>query len=146
MLVVYCNCLGLVVIYGSSKREHFRHNTHAHKLSNYDELLTVDTGLGTFLFLQVRMDIYRAKLELMFELNRMPTDDEIIERVGISPERHHEVTRASKPVFSLHTRHSITQEEFINGITDVDGVGGDKRRQPALLRLALDDVVITYTL
>ncbi|KAF9620035.1 hypothetical protein IFM89_010651 [Coptis chinensis] len=30
-------------------------------------------------------------------------------------------------------------EEFINGITDVGGVCGN-RRQPALLRLALDDV------
>ncbi|KAF9612542.1 hypothetical protein IFM89_001409 [Coptis chinensis] len=34
-------------------------------------------------------------------------------------------------------------EEFINGITDVGGVCGN-RRQPALLRLALDDVVIIY--
>lgn len=92
------------------------------------------------------MEIQRAKLELMFELDRLPTEEEIIERVGISPERYHEVMRASKHVFSLHARHSTTQEEFINGITDVDGVGGDKRRQPALLRLALDDVVITNAL
>ncbi|KAF9620858.1 hypothetical protein IFM89_015099, partial [Coptis chinensis] len=37
-------------------------------------------------------------------------------------------------------RHATTQEEFINGITDVGGVCGNRRRQPALLRLALDDV------
>ncbi|CAI9092508.1 OLC1v1027763C1 [Oldenlandia corymbosa var. corymbosa] len=89
----------------------------------------------------VRVDIQKAKLELLFELKRMPTDDEIIERAGISPERYHEVTRASKPILSLHAKHSTTQEEFINAITDVDGVDGDKRRQPALLRLALDDVL-----
>lgn len=90
----------------------------------------------------VRVEIQRAKLELMFELQRMPTDDEIIERVGISPGRYHEVMRVSKPISSLHARHTTTQEEFINGITDVDGVEGDKRRrQPALLRLALDDVL-----
>ncbi|KAL2556184.1 RNA polymerase sigma factor sigE [Forsythia ovata] len=89
----------------------------------------------------VRVEINRAKLELLFELQRMPTDEEIIERVGISPERHHEVMRVSKPIISLHSRHALTQEEFINGITDVDGVQGDKRRQPALLRLALDDVL-----
>ncbi|KAE8733881.1 RNA polymerase sigma factor sigE [Hibiscus syriacus] len=82
-----------------------------------------------------------AKLELMFELKREPTDNEIIEKVGISPERYQEVMRASKPVGSLHSRHSVTQEEFISGITDVDGVSGDHRRQPALLRLALDDVL-----
>lgn len=93
------------------------------------------------------MEIQKAKLELLFELHRMPTEEEIIERVGISPERYHEVMRASKPIISLHSRHSVTQEEFINGITDVDGVeGGDKRRQPALLRLALDDVVIYCSL
>ncbi|KAI3458034.1 hypothetical protein Pfo_014697 [Paulownia fortunei] len=89
----------------------------------------------------VRVEIQRAKLELLFELQRLPTDEEIIDRVGISPERYHEVMRVSKPIISLHARHEVTQEEFINGITDVDSVEGDKRRQPALLRLALDDVL-----
>lgn len=97
-------------------------------------------------FLQVRVEIQRAKLELMFQLQRLPTEEEIIDKVGISPERYHDVMRASRPVFSLHSRHSVTQEEFISGITDVDGVGGDNRRQPALLRLALDDVVIKESL
>lgn len=94
----------------------------------------VSFGLET-----VRVEIQKAKLELLVKLQRQPTVEEIIERAGISPERHHEVMRASKPVFSLHSRHAITQEEFISGITDVDG--GDKRRQLALLRLALDDVL-----
>lgn len=94
--------------------------------------------------MQVRVEIQRAKLELSFELHRLPTEDEIVKKVGISPERYHEVMKASKPVISLHLRHATTQEEYINGITDVDGVGADKWRQPALLRLALDDVVITY--
>ncbi|XP_031095702.1 RNA polymerase sigma factor sigE, chloroplastic/mitochondrial-like [Ipomoea triloba] len=89
----------------------------------------------------VRAEIQRAKLELLFELQRMPTDDEITERVGISTDRYHEVMKASKPVSSLHARNRVTQEELINGITDLDGVEGDKRQQPALLRLALDDVL-----
>ncbi|OMO56397.1 RNA polymerase sigma-70 [Corchorus olitorius] len=89
----------------------------------------------------VRVEIQRAKLELLFELHREPTEDEIVKKVGISPERYQEVMRASKSVASLHSRHSVTQEELISGITDVDGVGGDHRRQPALLRLALDDVL-----
>ncbi|KAB2596784.1 RNA polymerase sigma factor sigE [Pyrus ussuriensis x Pyrus communis] len=89
----------------------------------------------------VRAEIQKAKLEMMFSLKRMPTDEEIIEKVGISPERYHEVMRASKPVSSLHSRHATTQEEYINGITDVDGVEGDNRRKPALLRLAIDDVL-----
>lgn len=89
----------------------------------------------------IRVEIQKAKLELLFELQRIPTDEEIIKRVGLSPERYHEVMKVSKPVSSLHARNRITQEEFINGITDVDDVDGDKRKQPALLRLALDDVL-----
>ncbi|XP_075495252.1 RNA polymerase sigma factor sigE, chloroplastic/mitochondrial-like [Primulina tabacum] len=89
----------------------------------------------------VRVEIQRTKLELSFELQRLPTEKEILDRVGISPERYQEVMRASKPIYSLQARNSVTQEEFINGITDVDGVEGDKRRQPELLRLALDDVL-----
>ncbi|KAL2318329.1 hypothetical protein Fmac_032205 [Flemingia macrophylla] len=90
---------------------------------------------------RVRVEIQRAKLELTFELHRTPTEEEIVERVGISPERYHEVMKASKPILSLHSRHIITQEEFINGVTDVDGVNSDNRRQLAVLRLALDDVL-----
>ncbi|XP_023899953.2 RNA polymerase sigma factor sigE, chloroplastic/mitochondrial [Quercus suber] len=89
----------------------------------------------------VRVEIQRAKLELLFELHRLPTKDEIIKKVGISPERYHEVLKASKPVLSLHSRHATTQEEYINGIPDVDGVGAENWKQPALQRLALDDVL-----
>lgn len=96
--------------------------------------------------MQVRGEIQRAKLELLFELKRVPTDEEIIQRVNISPERYREVMKASKPILSLHSRHGVTQEEFINGITDVDGVENENQRQPALLRLALDDVVSTCSL
>ncbi|KAL8519209.1 hypothetical protein ACS0TY_010230 [Phlomoides rotata] len=86
----------------------------------------------------VRAEIQKAKLQLKFELQRLPTYEEIIERIGISAERYHEVMRVSKPILSLHAKHAVTNEEFINGITDVDG---DSRRQPALLRIALDDVL-----
>ncbi|XP_047317837.1 RNA polymerase sigma factor sigE, chloroplastic/mitochondrial [Impatiens glandulifera] len=90
----------------------------------------------------VRIEIQRAKLELLFELKRLPTNEEIMKKVGISPERYNEVMNSSKPALSLHSRHATTQEELINGIADTDHVGGDKRkRQPALLRLALDDVL-----
>ncbi|KAJ7965389.1 RNA polymerase sigma factor [Quillaja saponaria] len=107
--------------------------------------LTISSFLRVSFGLEsVRVEIQKAKLELTFELHRLPTEEEIIERVGISPERYHEVIRASKSVLSLHSRHATTQEEFIDGITDVDGVdgvNGDNRRQPAILRLALDDVL-----
>nr|ANW72278.1 RNA polymerase sigma factor sigE [Tradescantia hirsutiflora] len=89
----------------------------------------------------VRQEIQKAKLELSFELVRLPTVDEITQRAGISSERYNDVMKASNPMYSLHSRHIVTQEEFINGIADIDGFGGDKRRQATLLRLALDDVL-----
>lgn len=98
------------------------------------------------LFEQVRAEIQKAKTELTFELQRSPTEEEIIERVHISPERYHDIIKASKSILSLNSRHTTTQEEFINGIVDDDGVNGDNRKQPALLRLALDDVVTTESL
>nr|GMD53729.1 RNA polymerase sigma factor sigE, chloroplastic/mitochondrial [Ipomoea batatas] len=89
----------------------------------------------------VRAEIQKARMELLVKLQRMPTENEITERVGISQERYHEVMKASKPVFSLNAKHKTTQEELIDGITDVDDVEGHKRKHPALLRLALDDVL-----
>ncbi|KAK8465653.1 hypothetical protein PHAVU_009G137600 [Phaseolus vulgaris] len=89
----------------------------------------------------VRGEIQKAKTKLTFELQRSPTEEEIIERVNISPERYHDVMKASKSILSLNSRHITTQEEFINGVVDDDGVNGDNSKQPALLRLALDDVL-----
>lgn len=96
--------------------------------------------------MQVRGEINRARIELLFEHHKLPSDEEVIEKVGMSPERYREVMKASKPVMSLHSRHAVTQEEFINAITDDDGVGADNGRQSTLLRLALDDVVTTLVL
>nr|AKC88743.1 sigma factor [Geranium phaeum] len=89
----------------------------------------------------LRLKVHRAKVDLSYELRRPPTDDEIIKKVGISPEKYHDVKRASMPVYSLHARHPVTQEEYINLITDDENNDDDKRRQAALLRLALDDVL-----
>ncbi|KAF3649474.1 hypothetical protein FXO37_18935 [Capsicum annuum] len=72
--------------------------------------------------LKVRRDA-RNKL-----IKRVPTDEEIIERVGLSPKRYHEVMKVSKVVSSLHARNMTTQEVLINEITDVDGVDRDKRK------------------
>jgi len=102
--------------------------------------------ISSFLLEQVRAEIQKAKTELTIELQRSPTEEEIIERAKISPERYHDVMKASKSILSLNSRHITTQEEFINGIVDDGGVNGDNSKQPALLRLALDDVVTTQSL
>lgn len=89
----------------------------------------------------VRVEIQRAKLELSFELHRSPTEEEIAKKVGISLARYSEVMRASKPVSSLHAKNRTTQVELIDELVDYEGIGGADGQQPALLRLALDDVL-----
>ncbi|XP_076917046.1 RNA polymerase sigma factor sigE, chloroplastic/mitochondrial-like [Bidens hawaiensis] len=87
----------------------------------------------------VRIEIQKAKKKLWFDHMRPPTEEEIAKKAGISVERYREVMKASRPVLSLNKKNPVTQEEFINTIADNDD--GDERRQPALLRLALDDVL-----
>ncbi|KAD5961207.1 hypothetical protein E3N88_12680 [Mikania micrantha] len=86
----------------------------------------------------VKIEIQKAKKKLWFDHMKPPTEEEIAKKAGISLERYREVTKTSRPVLSLNRKNSVTQEEFINTIADDDG---DERRQPALLRLALDDVL-----
>ena len=90
--------------------------------------------------MQVRIEIQKAKKKLWFDLMREPTEEEIAKKAGISVKRYREVRKVSKPILSLNRKNPVTQEEFIDTFADNDG---DERRQPALLRLALDDVVIS---
>ncbi|KAJ4732186.1 RNA polymerase sigma factor rpoD [Rhynchospora pubera] len=94
-------------------------------------------------FQSIKQEIQKAKLQLLFELGRTPTEEEIAKKVGITREKYQDIVKATRPVYSLNVKHRVTQEEFINGITDTYGFRGDKsrRQSPALLRLALDDVL-----
>nr|AKC88733.1 sigma factor [Erodium texanum] len=87
----------------------------------------------------LKVSVQKAKEDLWFKLHRSPTDEEVIEKVGITPKRYRDVLRVSTPVHSLHAKNLITQEEYINELIDDDE--GDDPKRPALLRLALDDVI-----
>nr|AKC88746.1 sigma factor [Monsonia emarginata] len=123
-------------------KKSFRLSTYAvfwirHAIMRYmtaSHIFRVPFGLES-----LRLEIQKAKQELSLQLHRPPTENEIIEKLGISPERYRRAMRASMPVYSLNAKHLITQEELIDGISDDNG--GDNRRQRALLRLALDDVL-----
>nr|AKC88760.1 sigma factor [Pelargonium x hortorum] len=87
----------------------------------------------------VRAQIQKAKRQLSYELSRSPTDEEIREETGISHEKYNKVLIASNPVYSLHARNPVTQEELIKDVIDEES---DNDRVPlARLRLALDDVL-----
>ncbi|KAL9256326.1 RNA polymerase sigma factor sigE, chloroplastic/mitochondrial-like protein [Drosera capensis] len=90
----------------------------------------------------VRSEIRKAKRELTNELNRTPTEEEIIKRAKITPERYFQVMSAFSPVRSLNRKsHLITGEELIDGIADDHDGDSDVRKHSALHRLALDDVL-----
>ncbi|KAJ0785282.1 putative RNA polymerase sigma-70, RNA polymerase sigma factor, region [Helianthus annuus] len=89
--------------------------------------------------MQVKIEIHKAKKKLWFDHMRPPTEEEIANKAGISLERYRDVTKTSRPILSLNRKNSVTQEEFFNSFADDDD--GDERRQLALLRLALDDVL-----
>lgn len=63
----------------------------------------------------VRAEIRRAKIELSFQLQRSPTEEEIIEKVHVSPERYRDVMKASKPLLSLHSRHLTRKKSLSMG-------------------------------
>nr|AKC88735.1 sigma factor [Erodium trifolium] len=88
----------------------------------------------------LKFAVQKAKEDLWFKLHRSPTQEELIEKVGITPQKYREVLRVSMPVYSLHARNPITQEELINELTDENDNGDDLKR-PTLLRIALDDVL-----
>lgn len=89
----------------------------------------------------VRSEIRKAKRELTNELNRTPTEEEIIKRAKITPERYFQVMSAFSPVRSLNRKNPITGEELIDGFADDHDGDSDVRKHSALHRLALDDVL-----
>ncbi|KAJ3670922.1 hypothetical protein LUZ60_008348 [Juncus effusus] len=89
-----------------------------------------------FAFESAKHLIQKARLNLLLELGRPPTDDEIAKRVKMSKERYHDVLKASRPIYSLNAKHPVTQEELIDMLSE------DRcNKEPAVLRLALDDVL-----
>nr|AKC88754.1 sigma factor [Pelargonium fulgidum] len=87
----------------------------------------------------VRAKIHQAKHDLCYELSRSPTNEEIREKIGISPEKYNMVLLSTNPILSLHARNPVTGEELIKGVIDEES--NNDRLPLARLRLALDDVL-----
>nr|AKC88727.1 sigma factor [California macrophylla] len=104
------------------------------KSMKLSSLVQVSYGLQS-----LKVAVQKAKEDLWFKLHRLPTEEELIEKVGITPQRYRDVLRASMPVYSLNAKNPNTQEELVNELIDDDD--GDDQKRPALLRLALDDVL-----
>ncbi|GJZ02082.1 hypothetical protein Tco_0520043 [Tanacetum coccineum] len=81
------------------------------------------------------------KKKLWFDLMRQPIKEDIAKKAGISLKRYIEVTKVLKRIIYLTRKNPITQEELIDTFAYNDG---HKRSRPALLRLAIDDVLDSW--
>ncbi|PWA44051.1 RNA polymerase sigma-70 like domain-containing protein [Artemisia annua] len=90
-------------------------------------------------FVTGRVVSLRKKVWYQLEknLHHSCSEVEIAKKPRISLKRYHEVRKVLKPILPLNRKNPVTQQEFINTFTNNDD---DQRRQPALLRLAPDDV------
>lgn len=93
------------------------------------------------LLTQLKLDIQRTTLDLLLQLGRAPTDEEIRSKLGLKKERYNEVVRASKRVMSLNEYDRTTKEELINTIPDQENGNYSSIPPQTMLRLGLDDVV-----
>lgn len=89
----------------------------------------------------LKIDIQRATLDLVFQLGRAPTDEEIRWKLDLKKERYDEVVRASKRVVSLNEYDRTTKEELINTIVDQEKGNYTSISPQTMLRLGLDDVL-----
>lgn len=93
------------------------------------------------LLTQLKLDIQRTTLDLLLQLGRAPTDEEIRSKLGLKKERYNEVVRASKRVMSLNEYDRTTKEELINTIPDQENGNYSSIPPQTMLRLGLDDVL-----
>jgi DNA-directed RNA polymerase specialized sigma subunit len=93
------------------------------------------------LLTQLKLDIQRTTLDLLLQLGRAPTNEEIRSKLGLKKERYNEVVRASKRVMSLNEYDRTTKEELINTIPDQENGNYSSIPPQNMLRLGLDDAV-----
>lgn len=95
----------------------------------------------SFTVAALKLDIQRATLNLLLQLGRAPTDEEIRSKLGLKKERYNEVVRASKRVMSLNEYDRSTKVELINTIPDQENENYSSIPPQTMLRLGLDDVL-----
>ncbi|KAG6542577.1 hypothetical protein Mapa_016048 [Marchantia paleacea] len=87
-----------------------------------------------------KWNIKRARLDLLVELERAATDAEVMERLGIAPDRFRDIVRSSTRAKSIHQRSLLTGEEFVENIVDPQNRDGDSASGDTAL-LSIDDVL-----
>nr|BAM45410.1 sigma factor 5 [Marchantia polymorpha] len=87
-----------------------------------------------------KWNIKRARLDLLVELERAATDAEVMERLGIAPDRFRDIVRSSTRARSIHQRSLLTGEEFVENIVDSQNRDGHSAAADTAL-LSIDDVL-----
>ncbi|KAL2636187.1 hypothetical protein R1flu_007666 [Riccia fluitans] len=87
-----------------------------------------------------KWSIKRTRLDLLVELGRAPTDEEVRERLGLAPERYRDILRSSIGAKSIHERSLLTGEELVANV--VDSQKGEYRLSPGATVLNDMDIVL----
>lgn len=96
--------------------------------------------------LQHRVNIKRTAMELRLELDRSPTNNEIMQRLGIPADRFRDIQRTNMRTLSLHEHDRITGRERVENLVDNQDVMSAVANKTSMLRYGMDDVVNTLHL
>lgn len=134
----------LIAVDRFEPKKGFRLSTYALYWIRYSILRAITLSSlrrTSFTVAALKLDIQRATLDLLFQLGRAPTDEEIRSKLGLKKERYDEVVRASRRVLSLNEYDRTTKEELINTIIDQENGNHTYISPQTMLRLGLDDVL-----
>jgi RNA polymerase sigma factor len=96
---------------------------------------------GEYDLLQHRVNIKRTAMELRLELDRPPTNNEIMQRLGIPADRFRDIQRTNMRTLSLHEHDRITGRERVENLVDNEDVMSAVANKTSMLRYGMDDVV-----
>ncbi|CAM6102440.1 unnamed protein product [Calypogeia fissa] len=91
-----------------------------------------------------KLNIKRARLDLLVELERAPTDDEVMERLGLARERFRDIVNSSVRTGSMNRKSNTTGEELVETVADrpdAERVGVPRSGDDASLRFGVNDVL-----
>nr|QIE09856.1 sigma factor 5 [Anthoceros angustus] len=90
-----------------------------------------------------KLNIKRARLELLLKLERPASDEEVAAKLGLKQDRFRDIVRSTLYTRSLYERSRVTGEEHVQNFADCENLETKLLRLSgdALLRLGMDDVL-----
>lgn len=99
----------------------------------------------TFSAAQHKLNIRKTRLDLLVELERAPTHEEVMERLGLAPERYRHIMGSSVQTRSMNKKSERTGEELVESLADksdpAERAGIPSTGDDASVRFGVNDVV-----